>query len=176
MNHIMCTGTQLAQHGAKKAVRLYGKPAIDALISECRQIDRKDAIHPFLRKDLTTDELERVLSAITMVKIKRCGKVKGRTVADGSKQREYTDKVEATASTLSNESFFITTAIEAVERRVVATADIEGAYLDAIMKKRIFLVYKGDMVDYLVAANPPKYGPFVHITKHGKKQLYVRLN
>ena len=28
----------------------------------------------------------------------------------------------------------------------------------------IIMVYEGDMVDYMVASNPEKYGPYVHTT------------
>ena len=36
-------------------------------------------------------------------------------------------------------------------------------------------MFEGQMVDYMVQANPEKYGPYVHTTKKGKKILYVEL-
>jgi hypothetical protein len=43
------------------------------------------------------------------------------------------------------------------------------------MDETVIMFYEGDMVDYMVAANPEKYAPFVHTTRNGKKQLYVEL-
>ena len=69
----------------------------------------------------------------------------------------------------------ITIAIDTKEKGAVATADIKGAYLHANMDEVVILVFEGDMVDYMVQANPKKYGPCVHTTKSGKKLLYVEL-
>ena len=175
-NHGMAKGTQLTQYGVKAGVKLYGEAAVTAIMAECSQLDNKDAIQPVMRDTLSSEQLRRVLRAITMIKQKRCGRMKGRTVADGSKQRDYTDKNEASASTLAIESLLISICIDAKEERWVATCDIEGAYLNALMKKIIYMVYEGAMVDYLVSVNPTKYTPFIHYTSSGKKQLFVRLN
>jgi hypothetical protein len=43
------------------------------------------------------------------------------------------------------------------------------------MDELVFMLFEGDMVDYMVKANPEKYGPYVHTTKRGKKILYVQL-
>jgi hypothetical protein len=68
-------------------------------------------------------------------------------------------------------------AMDGKEKRDVATCDIEGAYLNASMQgeETVIVVYEGEMVDYMVACNPEKYGPFVHITATGKRLLYVEL-
>jgi hypothetical protein len=57
-------------------------------------------------------------------------------------------------------------AIDAHEGRDVASAYIEGAYLHADIgdEDTVIMVYEGDTVDYMVAANPPRYEPFVHTT------------
>ena len=43
------------------------------------------------------------------------------------------------------------------------------------MDDTVIMLFEGDMVDYMVQANPSKYGPHVHTTKSGKKLLYVEL-
>ncbi len=43
------------------------------------------------------------------------------------------------------------------------------------MKDTVIMLFEGDMVDYMVQANPEKYGPYVHTTKSGKKLLFVQL-
>ena len=69
----------------------------------------------------------------------------------------------------------ISIAIDAKEGRHVATANVEGAYLHADMDETVIMVFEGEMVDYMVEANPTKYGPCVIVTKSGKKLLYVEL-
>ena len=122
------------------------------------------------------EQRTKVLRAITLLTQKRTGIIKGRTVADGSTQREYIDKNEATSPALSNEALVISVAIDAYEKRFVATTDVEGAYLNAFMDDLVYMVYEGDMVKYLVESNPTKYQDYIHTNKSGKKLLYVKVN
>jgi hypothetical protein len=52
-------------------------------VQECKQLDEKRAYKPRLFSTLTTLERKRALRAITLIKEKRCGRIKGRTVANG---------------------------------------------------------------------------------------------
>ena len=176
-NHIMATGFLFNQMGVKPGVKLYGERAVQAVITECTQLDDKGAYKPRHKNSLTLVQLERTLRAITLVKEKRSGKIKGRTVADGRGQRSYINREDATSPTVSIEGLMISIAIDAKEKRDVATTDVEGAYLHATMdgEDTVIMVYEGDMVDYMVASNPEKYAQYVHMTKSGKKQLYVEL-
>jgi Reverse transcriptase (RNA-dependent DNA polymerase) len=176
-NHVAATGFCFNQMGMKPGVKKYGQKAIEAVMGECTQLDKKGVFKPVDMKTLTPQQLKRVLRAITLVTEKRSGKIKGRTVVDGRGQREYIDPDEATSPTVCTESLLISMSMDGKERRDVATCDIEGAYLNASMKgeETVIVVYEGDMVDYMVACNPEKYGPFVHIMATGKKLLYVEL-
>ena len=160
---------------AKAGVKRYGARAVEAIVKECKQLDKKDAFKPRNMKDLTSIERKQALRSITLVKEKRCGKIKGRTVANGHSQRDYILQEDSTSPTVSIEGLMISIAIDAREKRHVATADIEGAYLHANMKDTVIMLFEGDMVDYMVQANPEKYGPYVHTTKSGKKLLFVQL-
>jgi hypothetical protein len=171
----MATGFLFNQMGAKAGVKRYGDSAVNAIVQECAQLDEKGAFKPRTLEELTTVERKRALRAITLVKEKRCGKIKGRTVANGKDQREYIAREDATSPTVSIEALMISIAIDAKEERDVATADVEGAYLHADMDDTVIVFFEGDMVDYMVAANPEKYSAFVHTTKSGKKQLFVEL-
>ena len=63
--------------------------------------------------------------------------------------------------------------INALERRVVATADVAGAYLNADMDDYVLMCLVGDDVDLMCDVNP-SYGPYV--TREGRKRvLYLRL-
>jgi hypothetical protein len=76
---------------------------------------------------------------------------------------------------VSTEALMISLAIDAKEGRAVATADVEGAYLHADMDELVIMMFEGEMVDYMIQANPERYAPFVHTNPSGKKVLYVEL-
>ena len=63
--------------------------------------------------------------------------------------------------------------IDALEKRDVATADVEGAYLHADMPDFVLLKMTGEAVDIMCKVNP-SYSKFVAI-ENGKKVLYLRL-
>ena len=113
------------------------------------------------------------LRAITLVKEKRCGRLKGRTVADGRKQRGLYEKSQTASPTVAADALMLTIMIDAHERRDVATADIAGAYLKAKMDDFLIIKYTGQQVDILCEMNP-KYKEFVLIEK-GINVLYVRM-
>ena len=174
-NHIMAVGMVFNQMGVKAGVKAFGDKAVDAVVQECKQLDDKRAFKPRAIAHLTEMERKRALRSITLVTRKRCGRIKGRTVADGRGQRDYIPRDDATSPTVSVEALMISLAIDAKEGRAVATADVEGAYLHADMDETVIMMFEGQMVDYMVQANPEKYGPYVHTTKKGKKILYVEL-
>jgi hypothetical protein len=68
--------------------------------------------------------------------------------------------------------------IDAYERRDVATADVAGAYLHALMKHFISMRFVGWDVDLLCEVNPEykKYVIFERVNNKDVKVLYVRCN
>jgi hypothetical protein len=58
-------------------------------MKEYSQLDDRTIFDPMNVKDLSHQEKANALNLITMVKEKRCGKIKGRACADGRKQRKY---------------------------------------------------------------------------------------
>ena len=68
------------------------------------------------------------------LKAKRDGTIKGRGCADGRKQKLWFSKGETSAPTVMMESVFLTSVINAKEKREVATVDIPGAFLQAQSK------------------------------------------
>jgi len=63
--------------------------------------------------------------------------------------------------------------IDAKERRDVATAEVEGAYLHADMEDFVLLKLVGKAVDIMYQVNP-KYEKFV-VIENGKNVLYLQL-
>ena len=115
------------------------------------------------------------MRAINLIKLKRCGKVKGRTCTDGSVQRGYISKEDSSSATLSLQALFATWIIDSIEGRKDQTFDVPGAYLHAEIpeEERVFMTFEKEFVDIMCEVNP-EYKEHVRI-KNGKKVLYVQV-
>ena len=123
--------------------------------------------------ELSRKQKRMALRAINLIKEKRCGKLKGRTVADGSAQRDLYTKDETASPTISNDALMLTLLVDAWENMDVATADVSGAYLHADMDDYTLLKLEGEAVDIMCKVNKD-YEQFVCFEK-GRKVLYLRL-
>jgi hypothetical protein len=142
LTHVLMT-----QMTATKGVKEFGDRAINAIIKGYDQLDKKNAFEPRFFESMTREERTRALRSITLIKEKRSGVIKGRTVADGRPQRKYKASEDVHSPTVSTEGLMTTLAIDAKENRYVVTADVEGAYLHADMDELVIMVFEGDMVD-----------------------------
>jgi hypothetical protein len=70
-----------------------------------------------------------VLESHMFLKLKRDGKIKGRTVAGGDKQRDCISKEDASSPTVATESVFLSCIIDAEEHRDVTVVDIPNAFV-----------------------------------------------
>ena len=72
----------------KKGIQVHGNLAIEAMLKEYAQMGDGDkhVFIPMISRTLTREQKQKALRLISLIKKKRCGKVKGRIVADGSKQ------------------------------------------------------------------------------------------
>ena len=122
------------------------------------------------------------LEAVNLIKEKRCGKIKARICANGSKQRRFISKDHNFSSpTASLESILMTLVIDAWEDRDIVVANIPGAYLHAEFPtdKRIILKLKGVFVDIMVDVNPGFKHHIVYQCDRNEKEikcLYVRVH
>jgi hypothetical protein len=91
------------------------------------------------------------------------------------KQREYIAEEDASSPTVSTEAVLLTCVIDAKEGRDVATADVPGAFLHCDMDEEVYVVVDGTMVNILIRSNK-KYAKYIHITKSGKKLIYLKLD
>ena len=99
------TGFMLTQMTATAGIKKHGQRAIEAPMNEFLQLHNKDVFEPMHAHKLTNDQKRRALRAINLIKEKRCGKLKGRTVADGSMQRNRYTKEETTSPTILGRHF-----------------------------------------------------------------------
>ena len=155
------------------AVDKWGEMATECVIKEAAQLDDKRVMDPKFANELTDEDKIAALDSITFVTKKRCGKMKGRTVAGGHKQKNV-PKTETSAATLSTEALMLEILRATHEERNIMVGDITGAYLNAYMPGKILMKFKGRMVNILISVNE-KYKKFVTYEK-GIKVIYVRLN
>ena len=112
-------------------------------------------------------------ASINIVKEKQCGGIKGRSVADGRKQKIFYKKYDITSTTVSTDAILMILMIDAWEQRVVGTSDVTGAYLQADMEDFLILRMVGASVDVICKVNG-EYERFV-TEERGKKVIYLQL-
>ena len=162
------------QMSAQAGIKKHGQKAIDALLKEFIQLDNQDTFDPQDASKLTAQQKKAALRSVNVIKEKRCGKIKGRSCADGRSQRPHYDKSETASPALSTDTLIMSLIIDAIERRKVITADIAGAYLNAFMRDYVLMKLTGDVVDIFCQIDE-KYKKFV-VMEGKTKVLYVRLN
>jgi hypothetical protein len=111
------------------------------------------------------------------LKEKRDGKIKGRTMARGNKQRDYISKEDASSPTVATESVLLSCIIDAEEERDVTVIDIPNAFVQTRVedeKDMAIIKLRGVLVDILVEMAPDVYKSYATTDKKGTKQLLVQ--
>ena len=163
----------MTQMSASAGLKKYGRKAEETLMAEFSQLEDLDVYKPLDPRKFTRAQKKAALRAINLIKEKRCGRLKGHTVADGTLQKGMYDKTETASPTLATDSLMVSIIVDAFECRDVATADITGAYLKAYMKDYTIMKFSGPSVDILCELKP-KYASYI-VIENGVKVIYVRL-
>ena len=112
---------------------------------------------------LTKEHKRAALRALNLIKEKRDGRLKGRTVADGRPQRLLYDKSKTTSPTVSTDVSMLSRMVDAHKGRDVK----------AFMDDFVIMKFTGESVDIFCKMNPEHFKFFV--MEGGAKVLYVRL-
>jgi hypothetical protein len=166
-------GYVLNQMTAKAGIKKHGKAAEAALMKEFAQLEALDVYESVDPESLSKEQRHNALRAINLIKEKRDGVLKGRTVADGRAQRSLYPKSQTASPTVGTDALLLSIMIDAYENRDVATADVVGAYLKAFMDDYVLMKFTGDSVDILCKLNPEHVRNTT--VENGTKVLYVRL-
>ena len=97
------------------------------------------------------------------------GKIKGRTVSGGNKQRDCISKEDSISPTLEIESLLLICIIDAKEERGVALIDIPNYFIQTQINSEKYMAIikiRGILVDMLLDIDPDVYGP--HVTTDRK--------
>jgi Reverse transcriptase (RNA-dependent DNA polymerase)/Zinc knuckle len=162
-----------SQYSMKAGLKLFGDRGTEAVLKELKQLHDRDVMEPMDSSKMSREDRYRALSYLMFLKEKRDGAIKGRGCADGRKQRAYISKEEASSPTVTTEAVFLTSVIDARERRDVATVDVPGAFMQADMDDVVYMRLDGVMVDLMIEIDQ-QYAKFVTVEK-GKRVIYVRL-
>ena len=100
--------------------------------------------------------------------------IKARSCYNGKVQRGIYTKEETTSPTVSNDGFFITSIIDAIEERDVAITDVKGAYLNAKMIDEVLMKIIGKEIDLFLEIDS-SLAEFV-VYENNKRVLYVQLD
>jgi hypothetical protein len=112
-----------------------------------------------------------------VLKQKRDGNIKGRTVAGENKQRDYISKEDASSPTVATEAVLLSCIIDAKEGRDAAVVDIPNVFVQTRVENKkdmAFVKICGVLVDILVEIAPDVYKPYVSRDKKGVKHLLVQ--
>ena len=158
---------------AKDGIAKHGEEAIMALFKEFSQLHEKKVFKAIKASVLTKQQKRDALYALKLIKEKRNGVIKGRTVVDGRKQRKWYEKHEVTSPTISNDSLMALLTVSSAERRKIISWNVDGAYLLADQDDFVIVKFTGESVDVLCDVDEG-YKQYVSI-ENGKKVLYLQL-
>ena len=100
-----------------------------------KQLHDRVCFRPINPNTMTQMERKRALESLLFLVEKKSGEVKARNVANGSTQRVWMNKEDSSSPTVSTGALFITSAVDAKEKRKVATSDIPNAFIQTEMEE-----------------------------------------
>ena len=123
------------QYSYKQGLKKFGDKGQEAAVAEMKQLHGRECFKPIHINELDHNARRKAMESLMLLTEKRDGRIKGRTVADGSKQRTWMSKDEAASPTVALESLFLTAIIDAKEHREVAVVDLPNAFIQTENEK-----------------------------------------
>ena len=149
-----------------------GKTAFD---KELTQLHNRNVFEPIHPSQLTQLEKDKAMNSLIFLTEKKDRTIKARACANGSSQKPYIDKHNATSPTVTTEALLTTAVIDAKQNRDVVTLDIPNAFVQTPVppsNEKVIMKITGLLVGYLVNLFPSKYKDYV-ITQNQSKILYI---
>jgi hypothetical protein len=117
----------MTQVPLKNGLKAWRDKAYEVAVAKMSILHFRNTFEPLHWRQLPDTRRKTVLESHMFLKEKRDGKIKGRTVAGGKKQRDYIPKEDASSPTVAIESVLLSCIIDAEEEREVAVIDIPNA-------------------------------------------------
>jgi hypothetical protein len=168
-------GVILQQYSIGAGLKKFQERGEKGVTKELAQMHNMSVFSPVMKTDLFPEEKQKAISSLMFLKEKRDTTIKARFCADGQKQRGDWTKQETTSPTVSNESVFLTTVVDAHERRDVGCYDIPGAFLHADSDEDVTMILKGRLAELMVQVAPNLYQKYVTVDRKNTPILYVKI-
>jgi hypothetical protein len=158
----------MTQLSLKNGLKAWRDKACEAAVAKMSILHFRNTFEPLHWRQLSDTQRKTVLESHMFLKEKRDGKIKGRTVAGGNKQRDYIPKEDASSPTVAIESASLSCIIDTEAEREVALIDIRNASIQteveevrdmAIIKLRRYLA------DIVVKIAPDVYNAYAATDK-----------
>ena len=172
---ITCSQT----YNLKQGIKEFGKEGEQAVTKEMKQLLDRSVFSPIHPHKMSDSEQKKAMESLIFLTQKKDGTIKAKACANGSTQRQYIPKEEASSPTTSMESILITGTIDAKQGQDILTADIPNAFVQTPLssndKEKIIMKIRGELVNIIVNMDEVNYKQFV---SYEQKQpiLYVSLN
>ena len=130
---------------------------------------------PISLDNITKLEKGKAMNSLIFLTKKRDGTIKARACANGSVQRHYITKQEATSPTVTTKGLLTTCVIEAKQGRDVMTLDIPNAFVQTSLpesNEQIIMKFNGRLLDIMMQGFPHVYKQYVQM-ENKTKTLYV---
>ena len=176
--HPKITGVCNTQtYNLRKGILKYKDKGRNAVNKELTQLHNRKVFKPIHQSELTESEKKKAMNSLIFLTEKRDGTIKARACANGSTQRNYIKKDEATSPTVTTEALITTAVIDAKQGRDVVTLDIPNAFVQTPIpesEEKVIMRMTGLLVDHLVNLFPTEYKKYITI-QNQTKILYVEM-
>ena len=145
---------------ARKSLQEYGDRAKSVMMAELQQMLDRQVFEPAMWSEMSAEQRSGTIRSMIFLKEKfradgTFDKLKARLVAGGHMQvRDLYNPDDTSSPTVRTASVFIIAAIAAFQKRHVVTVDIAGAYLNAEMKDRVWMILDPLMSTYMCELRP----------------------
>jgi hypothetical protein len=167
----------LQTYSLKQGIRKFGEKGKAAAKKELGQLHGRVVFEPISIEDMNALEKKRAMESLIFLNEKRDETIKARMCANGSTQRAYISREEASSPTAASEAIITTGVIDAKERRDVMTLDIPNAFVQTkidLTGDKVIMKIRGQLIDLLLEICPGVYDKYVvYEGKH--RVLYVRM-
>ena len=109
----------LQTYSLKQGIRKFGEKGVAAANKELRQLHDRVVFEPISVDEMTTLERKRAMESLIFLNEKRDDTIKARMCANGSTQRAYISREEASSPTAASEAIITTGLIDAKQERAI---------------------------------------------------------
>ena len=140
-----------------KGIKKIGQKGMDAATREMKQLHNRTVFEGIKIEDMTPLDRKRAMESLLFLVEKRDGKIKARTVANGSTQRAYIDREDSSSPTVATDALLITGVLEAKQGRDIMTNDVPNAFVQTPIPEggeKFIMKIRGQLVDMLLEIAP----------------------